>query len=796
MLQNANNRIDVYGNGVTKTFTVPFYFLNNSHLVVYQTDTTSGNVTELVLNSGYTVTGAGVEAGGSITLTAATAPSSSYKFTILRDVPYTQLTHYVENDPFPAATHERALDMLTMQNQQQQEVIARAAVLPSNIAAPGDVPTPTEGTVLGWVSGKWAWLAAGTASLAANLLDSINVANGDALVAVKQPFTGAVATTQHEVNSRVFNVRDFGAHSLDEPGYSTFDSTNAVNAAIAAASVHSDIAAGSKVVFNPGRYLLGSLATITTPLILDFGGSYVYPNTTGVMFEIVYTNDVYNAERVVIRDLTLLASATFNLQPSDFFRVGKPGYPNNGQTNQVLLENVKAWAVTATHSIVWNYVGSGLTLRDCIFRGCSAPYAMHFADNSTDAIWSNAVNLDHVEVSAHTGMGLLNEGGDINISNKCLFEGCTKGGINFTRRCMSGMVLNCYFEGNNVFDVAINGQLYGGNYSVKGCFFGGTVPSSCSNYVGGISGTALTVSSVLFGTIAIGQQVQTAPGVPLTVSGVPVTIVSGSGLNWVLSVAPGTVSPGTTMWGTNGTATGHIIVSKPTLSGEVNITSQDNFFNVGGVTGLFGDGVTYVGINNTMNSVAVTGWYDLGWTSTDFDRELSDSVRGSMKATIINKYGVNRSAVNQLAMRYRDSAWTGATGSTPPTGWSVAVPATFNIVNSGLAPYDVSLQVVHNGTNNNPGIIKSYTTIVGKRYRFKCAMTASTPPARVNLGITSGGAEYVGFAGVTGATVESSFDFVAVTATTYVYMGIISSTTAQYGVFDEVTLYELSAATN
>lgn len=34
---------------------------------------------------------------------------------------------------------------------------------------------------------------------------------GDALVAVKQPFTGSVARTQHDKNAEIVNVRDFGA---------------------------------------------------------------------------------------------------------------------------------------------------------------------------------------------------------------------------------------------------------------------------------------------------------------------------------------------------------------------------------------------------------------------------------------------------------------------------------------------------------------------------------------------------------------------------------------------------------
>ena len=44
-------------------------------------------------------------------------------------VPLTQLNTYVPNDPFPAASHERALDKLTMEVQQLDEAIDRATAI-------------------------------------------------------------------------------------------------------------------------------------------------------------------------------------------------------------------------------------------------------------------------------------------------------------------------------------------------------------------------------------------------------------------------------------------------------------------------------------------------------------------------------------------------------------------------------------------------------------------------------------------------------------------------------------------
>lgn len=123
-VSTTTSRADYTGNGVTTAFAVPFYFLDNSHLIVYRTVISTGVSTTLALGTDYTVSGAGVGAGGTVTLTV--APTALQKISILRNVPLTQLVHYVPNDPFPAATHEQALDQLTMEMQQVQEQLNRS----------------------------------------------------------------------------------------------------------------------------------------------------------------------------------------------------------------------------------------------------------------------------------------------------------------------------------------------------------------------------------------------------------------------------------------------------------------------------------------------------------------------------------------------------------------------------------------------------------------------------------------------------------------------------------------------
>jgi len=116
------------GNGSTVAFTVPFYFLANTHLEVILRDA-QGVETVQALTTNYTVTGAGVPAGGTVTMLV--APVTGTTLVIRRNVPLTQEVDYQENDPFPAATHELALDKLTMVAQQLDGELQNALHFPA-----------------------------------------------------------------------------------------------------------------------------------------------------------------------------------------------------------------------------------------------------------------------------------------------------------------------------------------------------------------------------------------------------------------------------------------------------------------------------------------------------------------------------------------------------------------------------------------------------------------------------------------------------------------------------------------
>jgi hypothetical protein len=96
------------GNGVTTTFAYEFKVATYDWLKVY---TRASDDEDYVITTDYVPTGVGVDAGGTVVFN--TAPASGIQIYIARDIPVTQETDYVENDSFPASSHEEALDKLT-----------------------------------------------------------------------------------------------------------------------------------------------------------------------------------------------------------------------------------------------------------------------------------------------------------------------------------------------------------------------------------------------------------------------------------------------------------------------------------------------------------------------------------------------------------------------------------------------------------------------------------------------------------------------------------------------------------
>lgn len=138
----TGNRESYAGNGVTTTFAFPHPFFVNTDLIVYEQIVATGAVTTLVLNTDYTVTGAGTQAGAQVTRLVATAIGTN--IVIVRAVPYTQGASFPNNTAFDGPTVEAAFDRSVVLNAQVLDAVSRTMQQPAtDVANIGVLPGKT-----------------------------------------------------------------------------------------------------------------------------------------------------------------------------------------------------------------------------------------------------------------------------------------------------------------------------------------------------------------------------------------------------------------------------------------------------------------------------------------------------------------------------------------------------------------------------------------------------------------------------------------------------------------------------
>jgi len=213
--------------------TFPFFDATDLSVVV----NTGGVPTTLVNGTGYTVSG-GAGTTGSITTTSA-VPATS-QVVITRNTAKTQLTSYTTGDRFPASTHEKALDKLTLMVQE-----ATANNLPATATASGTAPyvlqASSPGATPAWVPLSSGGIAAGsiTNAMLAGSITAGKLSTGGptwdtsgnlTATSFVGPVTGAVAGNASTA-TKLTTSRTIGL-SGDITGTASFDGS--ANATIAA----------------------------------------------------------------------------------------------------------------------------------------------------------------------------------------------------------------------------------------------------------------------------------------------------------------------------------------------------------------------------------------------------------------------------------------------------------------------------------------------------------------------------------------------------------------------------------
>lgn len=125
-ISSTTVKVSYSGNGSTTVFAYTFKILDDDEIQVIIRSST-GTETVKTKTTHYTVSGVGSAGGGNITFL--TAPTSTQTVVLRRLTTQTQETDYIANDPFPADSHEDALDRITMVAQEIQEELGRAIKL-------------------------------------------------------------------------------------------------------------------------------------------------------------------------------------------------------------------------------------------------------------------------------------------------------------------------------------------------------------------------------------------------------------------------------------------------------------------------------------------------------------------------------------------------------------------------------------------------------------------------------------------------------------------------------------------
>lgn len=152
-IASETNRNNYIGNGAALTYSYTFKIFNDDELRVTVKSTLDVETT-LTLNTHYTVTGAGSNSGGSISLVNgafdwidSTFLKSGYALTIRRDLELIQETDIRNQGEFFPEIHEDVFDRLTMLDQQQQDELSRSVKLSETSVVADFDPTLPAGIV-------------------------------------------------------------------------------------------------------------------------------------------------------------------------------------------------------------------------------------------------------------------------------------------------------------------------------------------------------------------------------------------------------------------------------------------------------------------------------------------------------------------------------------------------------------------------------------------------------------------------------------------------------------------------
>jgi hypothetical protein len=281
-ISSTNTKNSYSGDGSTVAFSYTFKILDDDDITVILRTNATGAETVQTKTTHYSVSGVGNAGGGTITFVS--APATTVTVVLLRNVPLTQTTDYTPNDPFPAVTHEDALDKLTLMAQDTQEEVDRSIKLSRT-----NTMTSTEFTVgatdrankvfafdssgelavtqeIGTFQGNWA---ASTAYAERDLVkdtstNNIFIVNSAHTSSGSQPLTTNANASKYDLIVDAASATTSATNAATSATAAATSATAAANSASAAATSESNAAASESSVSDDATAAAASAASAST----------------------------------------------------------------------------------------------------------------------------------------------------------------------------------------------------------------------------------------------------------------------------------------------------------------------------------------------------------------------------------------------------------------------------------------------------------------------------------------------------------------------------------------------------
>ena len=462
-------RVTYTGDGSTTAFSAPFKFLASSDLVVILRVTATSADTPQALTTHYAVSGAGSSGGGTVTMH--TPPTSAQTLIIYNDPALTQGVDYVSGDAFPAETHERALDRLTIQQQRTRDMADRTPRL-----VEGDTDGGGAGTYdanlnrlyrLGTPTGT------SDATTKAYVDGAITDALGTSFVTGAASVTATGSTTPRTIADRwgqVFNVRDFGAL-----GTGDVPDTTALQATLDAANT----AGGGTVYLPAGDYLINAALTIgDNTCLTGEPTAWIKSSTQDIAY--LTNKDTVNGNtniRIDGLNLDLAAVADHSLADTGAVQFGNVSSLTvtgcrilNSPRHAIFLRST-----VEMYEISNNYIyGSGMRPQYGPAEGVANRGSAIYAEgsrrgviqgNRINNIWQMAVFLYGQADSQSYGVSILGNYIENCRDNSIRLQPRTQGSVDWD----PSWVRSCVVSGNVIVDCAGDGvRMNGSQHSVTG----------------------------------------------------------------------------------------------------------------------------------------------------------------------------------------------------------------------------------------------------------------------------------------------------------------------------------------